>query len=192
MSELVQAQSFSSWLLSAFLLFLKQEQFQQNNKALFDKFTNVLSSITYTQSDWTFSIQAFLTLVQRKSVLNRLLPSVKQHHKDDLLCAPVFSDLLFDPETLERVIGEHSKSQSDQSKAQMAKFISSNSFSKAFGSSSFSGRGSRRPYSRPYFATRGKGGRGGRGRGRAGAHKQNPSRKAPQKQQKMPRAVTLA
>ena len=66
----------------------------------------------------------------------------------------------------------------------MVKFFSANSFPKASGSFSFSGRGSRRPYSHPYFATCGKGGRGGRGRGRAGTHKQNPSRKNPSKQQK--------
>ena len=99
-SELVQAQSFSFWLLSAFLLFLQQEDFQPSSKSLFDKFTNVISSITQAQSEWTLSIQAVLTLLGRKSLLNRLLPSVLQHQKDGLLKSPVFGDSLFNPETL--------------------------------------------------------------------------------------------
>ena len=177
LAELIQAQSFSFWLLSAFLLFLEQEDFSPSNLSLYHNFTSVLSKVMKSQNDWVLSVQTFLTLMRRKNILNRLYPSILNHHKDMLLTTPCFQEFLFDEEVLEKVIDSHSKSQRDASHFQLVKLVSSQSaaLSKA-SSSSFAGRGFRRPFSRPYYSTRGRGGRGGRGRGRAG-FKGNPANK---------------
>ena len=171
LADLSQAQSFSFWLLSAFFLFLDQEDFTPTNQSLYLQFRSVLSSVMKNQNEWVVSVQAFLTLLRRKSMLNRLFPSVLNHQREKLLRSEIFQEYLFDEEVLERVISEHSKSQMDTSHVQVAKVLTSHvatALSKAVSSSSFSGRGSRRPFSHPFFSTRGRGGRGGRGRGRSG------------------------
>ena len=174
-SELVQAQSFSFWLMSSFFLFLNEEEFQPSNQSLFDKYTSVISSIMQSQSHWTLAIEAFLTLIRRKSILSKLFSGVLPHQKDDLLRSPCFSEFLFDPDTLEKVINDFSKMSHDNTQFQMAKFFASGAFSRASGSN-FSPRGSRRPFSRPFFVARGKGGRGGRGRGKSGGNKNHPKK----------------
>ena len=162
LAELVQAQSFSFWLLSSFFAFLDHEDFSPSNTSLYQQFTAVLSAVTQTQASWSLSVQAFITLIKRKSVLSKLLPSVLPHQKEELLRSPCFSDNLFDQGVLERVIAEHSQSQQQHSTQQMAKFFSSAALSKA-PSFTFQ-RGSRRPFSRPFYSTRGRGGKGGRGK----------------------------
>ena len=172
LAELIQAQSFSFWLLSAFFLFLDQEDFTPTNLSLYHKFTSVISSVMKSQNEWVISVQAFLTLLRRRSLLNKLFPSVLNHQKELLFSSPCFQEYVFDEEVLEGVIASHSKSQMDNSHVQLVKLVSSQSAALSKASSSFAGRGYRRPYSRPFFPTRGRGGRGGRGRGRGG--KPNP------------------
>ena len=167
LAELVQAQSFSFWLLSSFFRFLEQEDFSPSNVALFNRFTSVISSVTQSQSNWTSAIQAFMILLRRKTLLSKTLPSVLQHQKDALLRSNVFSDEVFDDGVLEKILEDHSKAQVNYSQVQMVKLLASNALSKS-PSPSYSGRGNRRPYFRPYSAPRGRGGRGGRGKGKSG------------------------
>ena len=127
----------------------------------------VISSITQSQSNWTSGIQAFLTLLRRKALLNKTLPSVLQHQKDALMRSDCFTDEIFEDGVLEKVLEDHSKAQVSNSQVQMVKLLASNALSKT-PSSSYSGRGNRRPFYRPYSAFRGRGGRGGRGRGKSG------------------------
>ena len=141
------------------------------------------------------ALQAFITLIRLKSMLNKLYPSVLTHQREELLRSSCFGEFLFDPEVLEMVITEHGKAQLDSSQVQMAKFLTSSAsavLSKASGSS-FVGSGSRHPFSRPSFPTRGHGGRWGRGRGRFGYKNTPPTpiRKLMLNRQKMQRAVTL-
>ena len=164
-AELVQAQSFSFWLMSSFLTYLEHEDFTPSDPSLYDKFTGIISSISQSQGNWILSIQAFLHLLKRKCLLNKLFSTVLTHQKEDLLRSPCFQEYLFDPAVLERVIGEHSKSQHDKSQFQVAKFFSSaasSALSKVSGSS-FSGRGARRPFFRPYSGPRNRGNRGREG-----------------------------
>ena len=166
LSELVQSQSFSFWLLSSFFSFLEQEDFSPSNQALFTQFSTILSSITQTQASWSLALQSFITVIKRKAILGRCLPSVLHHQKESLLRSQCFSEWLFDEGVLEKVIDAHSKALVSQAHIQLAKNYSSSSFSKAPRNQSNFNRGSRRPYSRPSFVARGRGGRGGKGRGK--------------------------
>ena len=164
LAELVQSQSFSFWLLSSFFSFLEQEDFSPSNPSLYNKFTTILSTITQTQASWSLALQSFLTLIRRKSVMNKFLSSVLHHQKEKLLRSPCFTDTLFDEGVLEQVILEHSNSQLSQSQIQMAKFFTASNYSRT--PPSFNQRGQRRPFSRPFFVARGRGNRGGRGKGK--------------------------
>ena len=167
LAELVQSQSFSFWLLSSFFAYLDQEDFSPSNPSLYYKFTTILSSCTQTQASWSLSLQSFLTLLRRKSIIAKFLPSVLLHQKESLMRSPCFSGDLFDEGVLEKVILEHNASQMSQSTISMAKFFTSSNFSKTPYAQAFHQRGQRRPYSRPHFvAVRGRGNRGGRGRGK--------------------------
>ena len=173
LSELVQSQSFSFWLLSSFFDFLDQEDFSPSNQALYTQFSTILSSITQTQANWSLSIQSFLMLIKRKTVLAKCIPSILTHQREKLLRCNVFSEWLFDEGVLEGVIEQHSKAQLSQSHIQMVKYFSSSAPSKAPRQQSNYQRGFRRPYSRPTFVARGRGGRGGKGRGKG---KPNPKK----------------
>ena len=173
LSELVQAQSFSFWLLSALFSFLDHEDFSPTNSSLFIQYKSVLSSTVAAQSNWTLSLQAFLNLLRRRSVLNKLFPSVLHHHREELFKSPVFDEFMFDEGVLERVIAAHSKNQLDKSQFQLAKFFSSATLSKTPSSFTVTPRGARRPFFRPFGASRGRGGRGGRGRGKSGGGKKS-------------------
>ena len=126
-----------------------------------------------SQNDWVLSVQTFLTLLRRKSLLNKLYPSVLNHQRELLLTSPCFQGFVFDEEVLERVILEHSKNQMSSSHAQLIKLVSAQSASLSKASSSFAGRGYKKPQSRPYYPTKGRGGKG-KGRGRGG-YKPNPN-----------------
>ena len=172
LAELIQSQSFSFWLLSSFFAFLEQEEFSPVNSALFTQFSTLFSSITQTQASWSLALSSFLTLIRRKTMLAKCLPSITNHQKELLLRSPCFSEHLFDEGVLERVIEEHSKAQLSLSHINMAKYFSSSAPSRAPRNQSNYTHGSRRPYSRPTFVARGRGGRGGRGRGKGKSAKQ--------------------
>ena len=184
LSELVQAQSFSFWLLSALFSFLDHEGFSPSNASLFLQYKSVLSSTFAAQSNWTLSLQTFLNLLKRKSVLNRLFPSVLAHHKELLFRSPVFDEFMFDEGVLETVINCHSKSQADKSHFSLVKFLSSATISKAPSQITVAPRGARRPFYRPYGPSRGRGGRGGRGRGKSGGGGRKNQKQAGQNQSK--------
>ena len=185
LAELVQAQSFSFWLLSALFSFLDHEDFSPTNSSLFIQYKSVLSSTVAAQSNWTLSLQAFLNLIKRKAVLNKLFPSVLHHHREELFRSPVFAEFMFDEGVLDRVIAAHSKNQLDKSQFQLAKFFSSASLSKTPSSFTVTPRGARRPFFRPFGASRGRGGRGGKGRGKSGGgNKKNANKQPGQNQSK--------
>ena len=120
---LVEAQSFSMWLLAGLLSYVIDCGFTPPDKLLFDKFCSSLSLSMVDQNVSAASFQAYLALLKRDLYLQHCPPTVDDGQKARLLASDPFAKDLFDPDILAAVIEEHKGDSVVATQASFQKFL---------------------------------------------------------------------
>lgn len=123
--------SFSFWLLSTLLNFIKESGFVPPDPSIFEALIQSFSISLVNSSNIAASIATFLQVKRREGILSHLPPHVQQFQKTQLLSSPLAGQDLFEQETIERVISEVKDDSTTSAQLAISKAVKLPSFSSA-------------------------------------------------------------
>ena len=118
-----ESQSFSMWLLAALLSYIKNAGFVPPDVAMFERLCSSITSAQVRTSERLQRLQAFSVLNRRKTYLSHAPPSLGDEAKRELLASPIFSQNLFDENTLLETIARHQGDVSTTANQQLVKTV---------------------------------------------------------------------
>ena len=120
-----ESQSFSMWLFGGLLNYIKSSGYHPPEIAMFERLCSSITGAQVRSNSFLQKLQAFMTLSRRKLYLSHAPPSIVEEQRSKLLASPVFSEFLFDQNTLDQVLAEHKEDVSTSTNQTLAKTMSS-------------------------------------------------------------------
>ena len=125
----LEINSLVFWLFSSLIKVLNGCGFEPEDPIVFEGIIYNLTLGLINSTSISSSVSSFLQLKRREGLLSHLPPHVVSCHREDLLASPLSSPLLFDPETLTRVIQEVKDDSSTSTMVSVSRMVSLPSFS---------------------------------------------------------------
>ena len=125
---LQEAQSFSFWLMSTMVAYLRESGCVPPDEGLYNRLTSSLSTSLVDQAKASFGLSAFFTLSRRAHFLKFAASTVSEGQRSRLLTASPYLDKLFDEGVLGEVVKEYEGAAATTSHLDLSKAVAKGLF----------------------------------------------------------------